>query len=118
MRHMVDESLPWVAQLRRGATEHCILALLSHGESYGFQLVRSLSSFDGLVASQGTVYPLLTRLKRTGLVDTVWRESSEGPPRKYYFLTEAGDRSLTAFIDYWNVFRASMDSVLHERDTR
>lgn len=115
MCYMVAEQetqFPWVAQLRRGAIEHCILALLTRGERYGFELVKSLSGSTSLIASQGTIYPLLGRLRRNGLVDTVWRESAEGPPRRYYALTEEGRRSLAAFTDYWTTFSNSVNDLL------
>ena len=70
-----------LSQLRRGAVEYCVLALLRDGERYGFELVRKLSEVDGLVTSEGTIYPLLTRLRRgPTLVTTFWRESETGPP--------------------------------------
>ncbi len=69
-----------LSQLRRGAVEYCVLALLRDRERYGFELVRKLSEVDGLVTSEGTIYPLLTRLRRDRLVTTSWRESESGPP--------------------------------------
>src|SRR3954452_12610005 len=72
-----------LSQLRRGALEYCVLALLREKERYGFELVRSLSSVDGLVTSEGTIYPLLTRLRREQLVTAYWEESASGPPRRY-----------------------------------
>ncbi len=68
-----------LAQMRRGSIEYCVLALLQSGDRYGFELTRELASADGLVTSEGTVYPLLTRLRNDGLVDTYWRDSLEGP---------------------------------------
>ncbi len=106
----------WVAQLRRGAAEHCVLALLRHGEGYGFDLARILVNADGLIASEGTIYPLLARLRRHGLVETTWRESGEGPPRRYYRLTGAGEESLALFADHWKVFRDAVDQILNEGD--
>ena len=75
------------SQLRRGTVEYCVLALLRDGDRYGFELVRALSDVDGLVTSEGTIYPLLTRLRKDELVTTFWRESESGPPRRYYQLT-------------------------------
>jgi len=108
----------WLAQLRRGSVEHCVLALLRHGERYGFDLARTLADSGGLIANEGTIYPLLARLRRKGLVETTWRESAEGPPRRYYRLTEAGDLALTGFIDHWKVFRAAVDGILEEASTQ
>ena len=80
-----------MTQMRRGAIEYCVLALLRGREMYGFELTRALAATDGLVTSEGTVYPLLARLRREGLVETSWQESSQGPPRRYYRLTPAGE---------------------------
>ena len=108
----------WIAQLRRGSVEHCVLALLSHGERYGFDLARTLADSGGLIGSEGTIYPLLARLRKNGLVESTWQESAEGPPRRYYQLTEAGQLALTAFIDHWKVFRAAVDGILEEATSR
>jgi PadR family transcriptional regulator PadR len=71
-----------LTQLRRGVLEYCVLALLRDGARYGFELVRELSESDGLVTSEGTIYPLLTRLRKDEHVVTFWRESESGPPRR------------------------------------
>ncbi|HEY5051733.1 MAG TPA: PadR family transcriptional regulator [Acidothermaceae bacterium] len=104
----------WLAQLRRGSVEHCVLALLRDGERYGFELARILADAGGLIASEGTIYPLLARLRRNGLVKTTWRESAEGPPRRYYRLTNAGERAVAAFVQNWKVFRSAVDRILDE----
>ncbi len=101
----------WVAQLRRGAAEACVLSLLGGQERYGFELARALTD-NGLVASEGTIYPLLTRLRQQGLVETTWRESTEGPPRRYYRLTEDGQIALGSFADQWKLFRNAVDRIL------
>jgi PadR family transcriptional regulator len=101
-----------LSQLRRGTVEYCVLALLRDGERYGFELVRALAAVDGLVTSEGTIYPLLSRLRRERLVTTSWRESEAGPPRRYYRLTEAGQAALTAFTDEWARFRDGVDGLL------
>jgi PadR family transcriptional regulator PadR len=101
-----------VSQLRRGTVEYCVLALLRDEERYGFELVRELSRVDGLVTSEGTIYPLLTRLRKDELVSTFWRESESGPPRRYYRLTDAGRSALADFSKEWARFRDSVDSIL------
>jgi PadR family transcriptional regulator, regulatory protein PadR len=101
-----------LTQLRRGTIEYCVLAVLAHSEEYAFELVRRLSAVDGLVTSEGTIYPLLARLRRDGLVTTTWQESATGPPRKYYRLTTAGRSTLTAFTDEWTRFRDAVDEFL------
>ncbi|HVQ87541.1 MAG TPA: PadR family transcriptional regulator [Actinomycetes bacterium] len=101
-----------LTQLRRGTLEYCVLALLCEGQSYAFDLVQGLSSVEGLVTSEGTLYPLLSRLRREGLVTTEWRESASGPPRRYYSATASGRRALAVFNDEWTQFRDSVDVLL------
>jgi PadR family transcriptional regulator, regulatory protein PadR len=95
----------------RGTVEYCVLALLRDGERYGFELVRELSESAGL--SEGTIYPLLTRLRKDELVTTTWRESESGPPRRYYRLTESGHTALASFMTEWAKFRDSVDAILN-----
>jgi PadR family transcriptional regulator, regulatory protein PadR len=101
-----------MSQMRRGAIEFCVLALLEEAEMYGFELARRLAEADSLVTSEGTVYPLLTRIRREGLVETFWEESPQGPPRRYYRLTKDGRRSLEAFRAQWRTFRDAVDGLL------
>jgi PadR family transcriptional regulator, regulatory protein PadR len=103
-----------LAQLRRGSIQYCVLALLRDGERYGFELTRRLAQADGLVTSEGTVYPLLARLRQDGLVQTSWRESVQGPPRRYYRLTPEGRQALDAFAVQWQRFRDAIDGLLDE----
>lgn len=103
-----------VTQLRRGTIEYCVLAVLSGSEEYAFELVRRLAAVDGLVTSEGTIYPLLSRLRRDGLVTTTWQESDAGPPRKYYRLTTTGRRTLESFAAEWSRFRDSVDELLDQ----
>jgi PadR family transcriptional regulator len=110
----LGETRQALSQLRRGTIEFCVLALLRDRERYGFELVRTLSGVDGMVTSEGTIYPLLTRLRREDLVTTSWRESDSGPPRRYYRLTEAGKAALTDFTKEWARFRDAVDSLLEE----
>jgi|SRR5580692_2944841 PadR family transcriptional regulator PadR len=101
-----------VSQLRKGTLEYCVLALLRDGQRYGFELVRTLSEADGLLISEGTIYPLLSRLRRDHLVSTSWQESEAGPPRRYYQLTDAGKRALADFSDEWARFRNAVDALV------
>src|SRR6266571_1317724 len=87
-----------LAQMRKGTLQYCVLALLADEERYGFDLVRALAETDGMVTSEGTIYPLLSRLRRDGLVETTWRESPSGPPRRYYHATKAGRAALDGFL--------------------
>lgn len=103
-----------ISQLRRGVLEFCVLALLQDSERYGFEIVRTLGDADGLVTTEGTLYPMLGRLRREGVVETTWRESPSGPPRRYYRLTAGGRAQLGAFVAEWSRFRDSVDSLLGE----
>jgi PadR family transcriptional regulator PadR len=97
--------------------EFCVLALLRDGERYAFELVRTLSDVEGMVTSEGTLYPLLARLRREGLVETTWRESPSGPPRRYYTLTARGEDVLGAFSVEWERFSRSVDGLLATGNT-
>jgi len=101
-----------LTQLRRGVIEYCVLALLTTDELYGFDLVKRLGESEGLVTSEGTIYPLLSRMRRAGWVTTTWRESESGPPRRYYAITRAGQHALDGFTAEWSRFRDSVDGVL------
>jgi PadR family transcriptional regulator, regulatory protein PadR len=106
-----------MAQMRRGAIEYCVLALLRDGPRYGFELTRALTEADGLVTSEGTVYPLLSRLREDAMVETFWEESPQGPPRRYYRLSRKGRAALEAFAAQWVRFRDSVDRVLEGKAT-
>jgi PadR family transcriptional regulator, regulatory protein PadR len=101
-----------VAQMRRGVLPYCVLAMLTKKEQYGFELVHALGGIDGMVTGEGTIYPLLARLRRQGLVETSWQESAVGPPRKYYRLAEAGQAALAEFTESWERLRDSVDDLL------
>jgi PadR family transcriptional regulator PadR len=106
-----------LAQLRRGVLEYCVLALLSDEERYAYDIVEELGAMDGLVTSEGTIYPLLSRLRRDELVATSWRESEQGPPRRYYRLTPTGSQALVRFAADWARFRDSVDQLVKPRGT-
>jgi PadR family transcriptional regulator PadR len=101
-----------VAQLRRGTLEYCILALLRSEDRYAFDLVRDLALIDGMVTSEGTIYPLLARLRRDGMVASTWQESPSGPPRRYYRLTTKGRAALSDFTREWQRFRDAVDELI------
>ena len=115
---MVTERDSRVSQFRKGALELVILALLADGELYGVEIVDRLADRAGLEASAGTVYPLLSRLKKAGVVDTTWKESPVGPPRKYYRLSKAGTRELAEMTASWRDISAAIDALLAEVSTR
>jgi PadR family transcriptional regulator PadR len=106
---MVAQQDALLAQMRRGMLQYCVLSLLADEERYGFDLVRGLAETDGMVTSEGTIYPLLSRLRRDGLVESTWQESPTGPPRRYYRLTESGRAALEGFRVEWRRFRDAVD---------
>ncbi|MFF4040975.1 PadR family transcriptional regulator [Streptomyces sp. NPDC001816] len=97
------------SQLRKGVLEYCVLALLRDRPRYGVELLESLGAVNVMVTSQGTIYPLLSRLRREGLVETRWQESPSGPPRRYYELTPSGQTALKEFTAIWPHFRDAVD---------
>lgn len=90
----------WTVQLRKGVLDVCILRALSEREYYGYELVKHLTAIPGLGVTEGTLYPLLSRLRVAGLVSTRLEESTEGPARKYYSLTREGRKALAAMNEY------------------
>lgn len=102
------------SQLRKGVLEHCVLALLRDEPKYGVELLAELASVSVMTTSQGTIYPLLSRLRREGLVDTELRESPSGPPRRYYALTALGRTALAEFAGAWPHFRDAVDHFLND----
>jgi PadR family transcriptional regulator PadR len=100
------------SQLRRGVVEYCVLSLLEPEPRYGFELTQLLGRNVKLLLTEGTIYPLLARLRTEGLVSAEWRESKSGPPRRYYKLTAPGRRALAAFREEWTQFRRAVDAVL------
>lgn len=87
-------------QLKKGALELCVLALLHQHDSYAYEIASRLA--DAIGMGEGTIYPLMRRLQSDGLVETYLVESQAGPPRKYYRLTRTGKAQLAALDDYWN----------------
>jgi PadR family transcriptional regulator PadR len=91
----------WIVQVRKGLLELCILNALSEKERYGYELVKALVAIPGLGVTEGTLYPLLSRLRVQGLVSARLEESSEGPARKYYLLTPPGRDVMAAMNTYY-----------------
>jgi PadR family transcriptional regulator PadR len=102
----------WEVQLRKGCLELAILAALWDGKLYGLEILQRLESDSDLVISEGTVYPLLSRLKTMELVRSEWVESDAGHPRKYYALTPAGRQRGREMAAMWARFSSSMDRLL------
>ena len=89
------------AQMRKGMLEYCIMLLLRNRPCYANDIILQLKEADMIVV-EGTLYPLLTRLKKDGLLDYQWQESTQGPPRKYYSLTADGEEALAQLNIIWN----------------
>ena len=101
-------------QLRKGVIEYCVLALLKDGPRYGGEMIELLRGKGDLLVSEGTIYPLLSRMRSEGLVDTEWRDTSAGAPRRYYRLSRAGQKAVTQFRDEWFRFRESVDDIIRD----
>lgn len=97
-------------QMRKGVLEFCILSILSGGDAYPTEIIERMKEAH-LVVVEGTLYPLLTRLKNLGLLTYRWEESTSGPPRKYYKLTETGEQFLHELENTWEELVASVNKV-------
>ena len=102
----------WEVQLRKGCLELAILGSLWEGRQYGLEILRRLERDSELVLSEGTVYPLLSRLKSDGLLESEWVEAEAGHPRKYYRLTRTGKRRAVQMARLWSRFSASLGELL------
>lgn len=96
-------------QMRKGILEYCILHIIARGETYASDMLDELTAAKMIVV-EGTLYPLLTRLKNSGLLEYKWVESKSGPPRKYYKLTGIGEKFLKGLTDTW-------DDLVHSTET-
>ena len=111
--HVSSEAIgKWEVQLRKGCVELAILASLWPGRLYGLEMLRRLKYCSGLVVSEGTIYPLLGRLERGGLIEAEWVETGLGHPRKYYTLTAAGSRRTLEMTRLWSSFTQNFDQLL------
>lgn len=102
----------WEAQLRKGCLEMAILAALWDGRLYGLEILRALAQRSKMEVAEGTVYPILARLKAEELLQSEWVEAEAGHPRKYYWLTAAGRRRLKDQADAWADFSANLSAML------
>jgi PadR family transcriptional regulator PadR len=105
----------WMTQLRKGLLELAILNTIAPAPLYGYDIVRRLSDVDHLVITEGTVYPILSRLKNSGLVETYIEESQEGPARKYYRLTGRGRDDLHRMNQHWDSLHHAIGGLRKER---
>ncbi len=105
------------AQMRKGVLEYCILSILKDGEAYTSDILETLKDAKMLVV-EGTIYPLLTRLKNAGLLAYRWEESTSGPPRKYYALTETGKLFLNELNTTWSELQQAVKKVTREKSKK
>jgi PadR family transcriptional regulator PadR len=101
------------AQMRKGILDYCILALLGNKEAYPSEIIEELKQAE-LIIVEGTLYPLLTRLKNLGWLSYRWEESLSGPPRKYYKLTPAGQQILTEMHRSWDDLKTAIDKIRNQ----
>ena len=103
-------------QMRKGILEYCILQIISRGEVYASDMLEELTSAKIMVV-EGTLYPLLTRLRKAGLVEYKWVESNSGPPRKYYWLTDEGESFLKTLGITWSELVKSTRTITSKKKT-
>ena len=104
----------WTTQLRKGLLELAILNSLGSGPLYGYEIVRRLADVDSLVITEGTVYPILSRLRNENYLETYLEESTQGPPRKYYRLTGRGRDELRRMNDHWESLHGAIAGLRKE----
>src|ERR1044072_7871640 len=97
-------------QLKKGVLEMCVLALLSRGDNYAYEIASRMAEAVGM--GEGTIYPLMRRMQNDGLVSTYLQESGSGPPRKYYKRTKSGANALKAQVSEWVVFETAVKKIL------
>lgn len=102
----------WKIQLRKGVLDLVILNILTEKSLYGLEMIQKMEFVEGLEITEGTIYPLLSRLKTDGLVFSEWVESDQGRPRKYYSLSEKGRRAVTELNDAWLGFVQSINKTI------
>jgi PadR family transcriptional regulator, regulatory protein PadR len=107
--------LNWTTQLRKGLLELAILNALGGGPLYGYDIVRRLGDVDSLVITEGTVYPILSRLRNEEYVETYIEESTSGPPRKYYRLTPRGRSEVKKMNEHWQQLHEGIEQLRKER---
>ena len=107
-----DSADRWEAQIRKGALEMAALASLWQGRLYGLEIIRFLEGQSQLVLSEGTIYPILNRLKAEGMLSSEWVEAEAGHPRKYYSLTEPGRQRLLQMAAAWASFAGGLSRLL------
>ena len=102
----------WLAQVRKGLLEYAILMIILEKPIYGYDLLSELNRYEAFSTTEGTIYPLLRRIEKNGLIHSHWQETSPGtPPRKYYTLTDLGKRSLQMMQEGWNSITSAINTI-------
>jgi len=107
-----DHLTIWREQLRRGGLDLAILLSISATPRYGLEIIQYLKATTDLVVTEGTIYPILGRLTRNGIVEAEWVPGEAPHPRKYYRLTRRGRKTLSQMLDHWNAFRSKIDRLV------
>ncbi|MBQ2992744.1 MAG: PadR family transcriptional regulator [Alistipes sp.] len=108
---MKDENVK--VQMRKGIMDYCVLAILASGDSYAPAIIAELKRAEMIVV-EGTLYPILTRMKNAGYLTYRWEESPQGPPRKYYTLTDAGREYLASLDEAWETLVEQINAIRHK----
>ena len=106
----------WLSQMRKGILELCVLAVVTREETYGYAVVEKLGQIPGMEVTESTIYPLLARLSSEGLLKHRMAKSPNGPSRRYYSLSAAGQKRLSELSIAWGTIVESVSSLLHHRD--
>ncbi len=101
----------WITQLRKGLLEYLILNVLNQQETYGYEILQQLHTFDGMEVTESTVYPILARLNKEGLAQVRKAPSPDGPPRRYYSLTARGKARVAQMNQYWDLLNETIRQI-------
>lgn len=105
---------PWIAQVRKGLLEFCILNFTQKEPLYGYEIVKRLTAVPELVIAEGNIYPILNRLKKAGYLKSELRASDRGPVRKYYMLTEEGRKRRDEMNRHWNELQKGISKIIRK----
>jgi len=101
----------WKSQVKKGTLAFIVLTVLKNNEFYGYELIEEVKKHTEIEIAEGTLYPLMNRLKKEELVTSKWVEQESGIPRKYYSLTETGEETLTEMLRYWNYLENAIKNI-------
>ena len=104
------------SQMLKGILENCILRIISLHETYGYEISEKLRTYGFMEISEGTIYPLLLRLEKNGLITATYRASDSGPPRKYFYITEEGVKELGRFRESWQELETAINRIFKEEE--